>query len=279
MKKRYLLASGALIFSMNVSAGLFDSTPEFKCGREDSISATQAKIRNDAISKLQETYLSTPAEFYGKPLQSYIDKANKIAIVMENVTTSPYEKDNSVRNCSAKVSLTLPPELQSVMTNFPDKLASISPGKGKVLNDRVQWENYRYSLSLADNGKDISVSYEYTSTDYVAESLFNITLFALNKDDLEKANLQRKLSSAAYSYADSDRNLNMLWKSLPDSVRASMKKEQSVWIGDKARKCGKISDAASEAVSLQTRIDIYQCQTKMTEERVTYLGGDTERDY
>ncbi|MEZ6877282.1 lysozyme inhibitor LprI family protein [Enterobacter sp. KBR-315C3_2022] len=279
MKKRYLLASGALLYSLNASAGLFDSTPEFKCGREDSIAAVQAKIRSDAVSKLQETYLSSPVTFYGKPLQSYVDKANQISIVMENVTTKTFKKEDSVRNCSATISLTLPAELQSVMTSFPDKLPSISLGRGKVINNRVQWEQFSYSLSLADNKKDIAVTYDYPGDNFVSESLFNISRFALNKDEMQKTDLQKKLIREANIYSDIDSNLNMLWKSLPDSVRASMKKEQSAWIGEKTRKCGKINDAASETVPLQTRIDIYHCQTKMTEDRVTYLGGDTERDY
>lgn len=279
MRKLSLIALSTLLFSLNATAGLFDSTPEFKCGREDSVAALQGKIRNDAISKLQEAYLTSPQKFYGKPLKNYLDKANQIAIVMENVTTKTFKSEDLSRQCTAKISLTLPPELLSVMTTFPDKVGSISRGKGKVLNDRVQWENYNYSIALADNNKDIAVSYEYTDSDYIAEALFNISLFALNKDDLENADLKNKLSTSAYSYSDSDRHLNDIWKGMPESVRASMKKEQTAWITEKTRKCGKLSDASSESAPLKTRIAIYQCQTKMTDERVRYLGGDNESEY
>lgn len=279
MRKLSLIALSTLLFSLNATAGLFDSTPEFKCGREDSVAALQGKIRNDAISKLQEAYLTSPQKFYGKPLKNYLDKANQIAIVMENVTTKTFKSEDLSRQCTAKISLTLPLELLSVMTTFPDKVGSISRGKGKVLNDRVQWENYNYSIALADNNKDIAVSYEYTDSDYIAEALFNISLFALNKDDLENADLKNKLSTSAYSYSDSDRHLNDIWKGMPESVRASMKKEQTARITEKARKCGKLSDASSESTPLKTRIAIYQCQTKMTDERVRYLGGDTESEY
>lgn len=279
MRKLSLIALSTLLFSLNATAGLFDSTPEFKCGREDSVAALQGKIRNDAISKLQEAYLTSPQKFYGKPLKNYLDKANQIAIVMENVTTKTFKSEDLSRQCTAKISLTLPLELLSVMTTFPDKVGSISRGKGKVLNDRVQWENYNYSIALADNNKDIAVSYEYTDSDYIAEALFNISLFALNKDDLENADLKNKLSTSAYSYSDSDRHLNDIWKGMPESVRASMKKEQTAWITEKARKCGKLSDASYESTPLKTRIAIYQCQTKMTDERVRYLGGDTESEY
>ncbi|HAS1297808.1 hypothetical protein F3H77_15145 [Enterobacter hormaechei] len=46
-----------------------------------------------------------------------------------------------------------------------------------------------------------------------------------------------------------------------------------------AKKCGKISDASSATTPLATRIGIYDCQTKMTDERFRYLGGDDEHGY
>ncbi|HGP4142344.1 TPA: lysozyme inhibitor LprI family protein, partial [Enterobacter roggenkampii] len=76
-----------------------------------------------------------------------------------------------------------------------------------------------------------------------------------------------------------DSQLNNLWKSLPESVRASMKKEQNLWINEKAKRCGKISDASSTATPVETRIKIYQCQSERTFERFIYLGGDEERQY
>ncbi|ENU0720475.1 hypothetical protein ACUF6G_000562 [Enterobacter hormaechei] len=89
MREKYsFIAVSTLLFSLNANAGLFDSTPDFKCGRDDAISAAQSKIRDDAVSKLQVAYLANPSDFYGKPLKDYIAKANEIAIVMANVTTN-----------------------------------------------------------------------------------------------------------------------------------------------------------------------------------------------
>lgn len=280
MRVKYsFVAISSLILSFNASAGLFDSKPDFKCGREDSIVATQTKIRNDAISKLQKSYLATPADFFGKPLKDYLARADQIAITMENVTTKPYKEDDASRNCTARVTLKMPAEMPGFMASYPDKLERIIRGGGKVLNDSVQWDNFVYSLSLADNGKDISVAYEYGNYDYISESLANMSVLALNKDEYEKADLNNKLNRAVLAYTESDRQLNNLWKYLPDSVKASMKKEQNIWINEKASKCGKISDASSSTTPLSARIATYTCQTKMTNERISYLGGDEEAQY
>lgn len=280
MRAKYsFIAVSTLLFSLNAYAGLFDSTPDFKCGRDDAISAVQSKIRDDAVSKLQVAYLANPSDFYGKPLKDYIAKANEIAIVMANVTTKSSDDEAQARSCSATVTLTVPSEIMGYIASYPDRLRRIINDGGKVLNNSVQWDKFTYSLSMADNGKDISVSYEYNNKDYISESIAAMATLAMNKDELQKAELNNKLNIAARNYSDSDRQLNELWKYLPDSVKASMKKEQNMWINEKAKKCGKISDASSATTPLPTRIGIYDCQTKMTDERFRYLGGDEEHGY
>ncbi|ENO0289366.1 MULTISPECIES: lysozyme inhibitor LprI family protein [Enterobacter] len=280
MRAKYsFIVLSTLLFSFTATAGLFDSAPEFKCGREDAVAAMQAKIRDDAMSKLQETYLATPSQFYGKPLKSYQEKANQIAIHLENVTTKPFDKNDSNRSCSAKVTLAIPTEILGFIAAYPQKLERINQGGGKVLNNSVQWDNFVYILSLADNEKDISASYEYSDRDYVSQSLVDMTMLAMNKSEFEKADLNNKLNDAVLAYSENDSQLNNLWKSLPESVRASMKKEQNLWINEKAKKCGKISDASSTATPVETRINIYQCQADITHERYVYLGGEEERQY
>ena len=95
-----------------------------------------------------------------------------------------------------------------------------------MLNNSVQWEKFVYLLSLADNGKDISASYEYSGRDYISQSLAAMTMLAMNKSELEKADLDNKLNNAIFAYSENDGQLNNLWKSLPESVRASMKKNR-----------------------------------------------------
>lgn len=198
---------------------------------------------------------------------------------MENVTTMAFEKDDTTRSCSASVVLTMPAEIIGFIASYPEKLGRITRGGGKVLNNNVQWGKFVYSLSLADNGKDISVSYEYENRDFISESMADMAILALNKDEFEKSDLTNKVNAAANAYSESDSRLNQLWKYLPDSVKNSMKKEQNQWIGEKAKKCGKISDASSATTPLATRASIFNCQTQMTNERYHYLGGEDETEY
>ena len=121
MREKYsFIAVSTLLFSLNANAGLFDSTPDFKCGRDDAISAAQSKIRDDAVSKLQVAYLANPSDFYGKPLKDYIAKANEIAIVMANVTTKSSDDEAQARRCSATVTLTVPSEIMGYIASYPD---------------------------------------------------------------------------------------------------------------------------------------------------------------
>lgn len=104
--------------------------------------------------------------------------------------------------------------------------------------------------------------------------MFNVSVLAENKDQIVKALSQGSLGEAQSAYTNADRELNAVWKELPDSARNALKKEQVAWVNNKAQKCGKLSDASSEAINVNQRIGIYQCQTKMTDERISYLSGN-----
>lgn len=60
---------------------------------------------------------------------------------------------------------------------------------------------------------------------------------------------------------------------MPDSIPASMKSSQLTWMKDKVLKYGKINDATSNAVDIVTKVNIFNCQAKITNERITILGG------
>ena len=106
--------------------------------------------------------------------------------------------------------------------------------------------------------------------------MYIMSVLAVNKEQVVSTFSQISLSSAQSAYASADHELNSAWKELPDSARNSMKKEQIAWVNSKVTKCGKISDAKSEEVNVQQRINIYQCQTKMTNERISYLNGNDD---
>ncbi len=267
MFKGIFLLTTASLFSLSAQAGLFGGE-DFKCGRDDAVKAVQDYIKSEAGAKLQNDYIINSGAFYKKDIQEFQSKIDSIPMTISNVSTT--STTDGTLNCSATIAAQLPPETLEVLKNNPEYLSSIISDNGKMNNGKVVWSNYPYSLSLADNKKDISVS----RVNYIQNSIYKMSTLAVNKDHIITSNFTVKLSNSKNNYARSDRNLNDIWKSLPDSIKTSMKKSQQAWVNEKALKCGKLSDADMEITPIQNRINIYDCQTKMTNERIAFLGGD-----
>lgn len=50
------------LFSPAISyAGLFDSTPELKCGNDNAVTAAKEWIYNEALGRLQQGYIKEPS--------------------------------------------------------------------------------------------------------------------------------------------------------------------------------------------------------------------------
>jgi len=80
--------------------------------------------------------------------------------------------------------------------------------------------------------------------------MFNMSVLAVNKDQIISTLSQSSLKLAQSAYASADRELNAVWKELPDSARNSMKKEQIVWVNNKVAKCGKIPNGKAETITM-----------------------------
>lgn len=257
--------------SLNVHAGLFDSSDDFKCGRDDAVKAVGQYIKDKVGGQLQSTSLTAPASLYNKPLNQFVDKMNSIRISLSEVSTISNDSATQI-NCQAKLDIQLPPEALNVMREIPGKLNAVTPGNGELNNNAIVWRKYNYRIKLADNKKDISVS--DSMGEQASSLLYNVVVMAVNEHEIVNSNKTGKLNDVLFEYKQEDAALNSLWKSMPDSVRASMKASQTTWIKDKAAKCGKISDATAEILPVQDRIKILTCQTEMTRERISFLGGD-----
>ncbi|MFZ1875129.1 MAG: lysozyme inhibitor LprI family protein [Chania sp.] len=270
MYKKYLLATAIAALSFNANAGLFDSN-DFKCGREDAVKAFSDFIKSDASGLLQSNFLTNGKAFYSKPLDVYQSKLNALEVNVANVSTLSTRSETLY--CGATVSVKLPQEVIDVVGDIPSKLSEIKGYSGKLVNGSVVWSNAHYSIKLADNKKDILIS----DLDGInaSSSMYNAVVMSADKDKIIDSNSQGKLSSVKYNYEDSDRELNRVWRDLPDSSRDALKKSQVAWVGEKAIKCGKLSDAKLDTVSVQQKINTYQCQKKMTDERINYLVGNS----
>lgn len=272
MNRKFLAASILFLFSQGASAGLFDSN-DFKCGRDDAISAIQKYIKDEASGVLQNNYLANGENDFSKPLNIYQGELNSITVSTSNVSTMQ-NKDNEL-TCSATVSIKVSPETLAVIGDDPSRLYRITQESGKINNGDVIWKNVKYNLKLADNGKDIQVD-ELGNYNDITVSLYQAALMGVDKETIIQGNAQGRLLNAKSSYEQSDAVLNEVWKGLPESARDSMRKSQGAWVSEKAVKCGKLSNAALSTVAIEQRIKIYQCQTELTKERISYLGGDEQ---
>jgi len=270
MLKKIILLSITASISHGAHAGLFDSN-DFKCGRADSITALSDYIKNDASGLLQSNFITSVKKSFSKPMDIYQNKLNTLGLVISDVSTLD-SQGGGKQNCSATVSIKLPQETIDLISEVPQKLSLLTGSNGKLNNGSVTWSDIRYSIKLADNKKDILVS--GLSGTNSSSSLYNVALMAVDKDNIINNNSQGKLNSVQYEYAESDRELNDVWKNLPDSARNAMKKEQIAWVNEKVTKCGKLSDTKLGSVSIQQKINILQCQTTLTNERISYLGGN-----
>jgi len=271
MLRKVSLLTAIIMFSGAAQAGLFDSN-DFKCGRDDAVKALVEYIKNDASGMLQSDFITKAKFNYDKPVSVYQNMLNSMQVTATNVSTSG--GGSYGLNCSATISITIPQETLDVVSKAPNYLQYVTGGYGKVSNSGVIWNGVTYSAKLADNNKDILFS-EFSRTDASA-AMFNMSVLAVNKDQIISSLSQSSLSSAQSAYAYADRELNAVWKELPDSVRNSMKKEQVSWVNNKVAKCGNIPDRKSATINVQQQVSIYQCQTKMTQERISYLTGNDD---
>lgn len=272
MKKSILAVSVILMFSQSASAGLFDSN-DFKCGREDASDTIQKYIKDEASGVLQNTYLAKGDNSYSKPLSAYQKELDLITVSTTNVST--VKNDDNVLTCNATASFKISPETLAVIGDDPSRLYRITQGSGKVNNGNVVWKKVSYNLRLADNGKDIQVD-NFSNYNDITVSLYQAALMGVDKEEILNGNAQNRLLSAKNSYEQSDAILNQVWNELPDAARSSMRKAQGAWVSEKSIKCGKLSDAGLSTVAIEQRVKIYQCQTKLTQERISYLGGDEQ---
>lgn len=265
-KVALLVAVG--VFSSAANAGLFDSN-DFKCGRDDAVKALAAYIKNDASGLLQSDFLTKSKFNYNKPVSAYQNKLDSISVNVTNVSTNG--KGSNGLNCTATIALKIPQETLDVVSSAANYLRYVTGSYGKINNGDVVWSDVSYSAKLADNNKDIIFS-DFNKTD-ISDAMFNVSVLAANKDQIVKDVSQGSLGDAQSAYKIADRKLNAVWKDLPDSARNALKKEQQVWVNDKAKKCGMLSDASSESINVNQRIGIYKCQEKMTNDRISYLSG------
>ncbi|ECY2618078.1 DUF1311 domain-containing protein, partial [Salmonella enterica] len=255
-------------------AGLFDSSPELKCGNDNAVTAAKEWIYNEALGRLQQSYIKAPSTlFFDIPQTQYEQQLRAIPVQFSDVITqNPQPENANLRTCSATVTIGIPQPFLKLMKDLPDTLSYISQENSQVINNTMTWKEVNYNIQLADNNKDIVVTpvkkiYKLTWSIYVMARM------TVSGDNLIKKKNSSLIEIAAKKFESRDRELNQVWNSLPASARTALKQEQRVWVTKKEQQCGKLSDAKSEAIPAEKRISIYKCQLEMTIARTAYLDG------
>ncbi|MGL5526982.1 MAG: lysozyme inhibitor LprI family protein [Plesiomonas shigelloides] len=255
------------LFVNNVHAGFFDSNKasDFKCGREDVVLALTSAIRDNALTHAYDS-VGEIANLKGVMASTKINASE--------VTTTK-TVDNEL-TCSATVSFGVLPSLQVVADSVPvvyDDFIKTLKNDYRAIYDgnSVTWKDVTYTVRLADNNKDISV--KLSNVFYPAYGLEKYAELDANKVEVIKANDPATLVSAKAAYEQEDAKLNQIWKAIPPSFRSSLKDQQVSWIWSKDETCGRIQDTALTSLTISQKVSIFECQTKLTKERISFLGG------
>lgn len=280
MKKNMLVLMAAMCaFSFSANAGFFDFNEKeekevkaaveveapFQCGRDDAVASLVSYIKDDAASRVNSLY----GEKYAKNITQYIQKVGDAAIKVTNVSTrTTYGNELS---CMATVHLSMTPEILALSSKAPDVYQDYIRYSGGMYKDNgVEWKDLLYKVRLSDNKKDVASSGDVRMQSGAIAKAIGIIA---DQDNILQNSSPEKLAEAKSKFENADLRLNEIWKGIPPSFKTSMKGEQMTWIQDKAVQCGTISDAKSEGIAMFKRAAIYDCQEKLTQERIKYLGG------
>jgi len=266
--KKIVSAACFLVISASAHAGIFGDSGDFKCGREDAVKAVQDAIRDDATARLQTAFI-TESDQFTQSRESYSNVLKTLQVDIRGVSTT--RQDESAATCMATVSVTLPENALIAATKTPGLFDEFLQESGVFSNGHVTWKSYLYSIKLADNKKDITVS----DMDNIAAVMTKTAWAAVNKDSLINEVNMQTLGALREEYESKDAQLNAIWNDLPDAVRAAMKAEQVSWVKSKVSQCGKISDANLASVAVEQRAGIFKCQTNMTRQRIAFLSHNS----
>ncbi|ECY2486803.1 DUF1311 domain-containing protein, partial [Salmonella enterica] len=97
-------------------AGLFDSSPELKCGNDNAVTAAKEWIYNEALGRLQQDYIKAPSTlFFDIPQTQYEQQLRAIPVQFSDVITqNPQSENANLRICSATVAMGIPQSLFKV---------------------------------------------------------------------------------------------------------------------------------------------------------------------
>lgn len=269
------LSAGVLFLAINAQASIFGIGDKFQCGNDNVVAATIQYLKDGGVSNglemLNESEVYDFSRIYNRSDSVSLIKAIQgVEISITNVTTT----DSSAKelSCVAKVAVKLPGVLHELEKKKPKLMKSIINRYSSYDGSSVVWNQYTYKARLSDNGKEVTIN-NVDSYNTAPLAIWQIAFMTLYKDAIIKDYEEHDVRLAKETFESYDQYLNELWAQLPVSLRKSVTGEQTAWIQNKELKCGKIADAASDKLPASKRIEIYKCQSKMTDERTRSLSN------
>lgn len=122
------------------------------------------------------------------------------------------------------------------------------------------------------NDKDFNV--DIFEPNMVSATIFGVAWFKVNSDDITKKIKEGKYRYVSNEYKTADKELNAVWNGFSVAIRKQLMHDAKLWVSDKNKICGKVEGLEKSEVFLSEKISIYECQTKMTLQRIDVLSSD-----
>lgn len=139
-----------------------------------------------------------------------------------------------------------------------------------VLADGVISQHVIYDANLKNDTEAVINIFE---PNMVSATIYAIAWFAKNADDIAQNIEEGKYQDVIKNYNSADSQLNAIWDDFSETAKQSLKSDARKWILEKNRICGNVDDLNNNHLPLSEKIPVYECQTKMTLQRIDALSS------
>lgn len=259
----------------------------------------------DLIKKYSLEHLSNKVNSY-EDVTSQIKRSalGNINFNLSQISTVSSDSGSEMKTCQATVSMSVKPEtysnlVESYRKNFNGNLDKELENLSLDVNANVFSNRITYTSQPTDDHNTVFVNINRENPISLGASLISAISIInpiIEKNKLEKIQdqqnvseeqknpniienkeavqekssvviLQRTVSDARIHFNNIDAELNTLWASFSKIRKKELLPSQRQWIRNKDAICGKISTKGSDDKIIQ----MFDCQTEMTKERIRFL--------
>lgn len=130
-------------------------------------------------------------------------------------------------------------------------------------------KGFRYNVYTSSDGALKNI--EIDGNDQISRSIYAVAWFQQNIDDVKAEITQNEYLEAYSLFTSKDRDINEIYNNFPAIIQERLRNDMRKWIKEKNDKCGKIESLSHNDVSTTEKINVYKCQTEMTEKQIEVL--------